>query len=84
MITKETGMSGVTIKILDNGPVHVVGDFEVVDADGNAFPKRGLFSFCRCGLSTRKPYCDGAHREARFSNVCRVAAAPEQDGGQAD
>jgi CDGSH-type Zn-finger protein len=67
-------MSGTTIKILDGGPIHIVGDFDVLDAEGNAFPKRGLFSFCRCGLSNRKPYCDGTHREMRFSDKCRVEA----------
>jgi CDGSH-type Zn-finger protein len=73
-------MSGVTVKILDSGPIHVVGDFEVLDAEGQPFVKRGLFSFCRCGLSSRKPYCDGTHREARFEDQCRVpeAAAPAQ------
>jgi len=65
-------MSDVVVKILDDGPIHIVGDFDVVDAEGNAFRKRGLFSLCRCGLSNRKPYCDGSHREAGFEDACRA------------
>lgn len=42
----------VTIKIRDNGPLLVEGDFKLVDASGNEVPiaKRAL---CRCGGSTK-------------------------------
>ena len=65
-------MSEVVVKILDSGPIHIVGEFEVLDAEGNPFKRRGLFSLCRCGQSKRKPYSDGAHREARFEDSCRA------------
>ncbi len=71
-------MTETVVKILDDGPIHITGQFEVLDGAGNPFRKRGLFSLCRCGRSARKPYCDGAHREARFDDACR---APLSDAG---
>ena len=48
-------MSKVKITINNNGSMKVEGDFEVVDREG------GVVSFCRCGLSKNKPFCDGSH-----------------------
>lgn len=64
----------VTIKIRDNGPYLVEGDFTLVDANGNEVPltKRAL---CRCGASTMKPFCDGTHSKIGFQ---AAAAAVEK------
>lgn len=58
----------VTIKIRDNGPYVVEGDFTLVDANGNEVPltKRAL---CRCGGSTMKPFCDGTHSKIGFQGA---------------
>ena len=55
----------VTIKIKDNGPYLVDGEFTLVDANGNEIPivKKAL---CRCGASTTKPFCDGTHSKIGF------------------
>jgi CDGSH-type Zn-finger protein len=55
----------VTIKLKDNGPYLIDGDFKLVDAAGNEIPiaKRAL---CRCGASTTKPFCDGTHSKIGF------------------
>ncbi|MCC8952759.1 CDGSH iron-sulfur domain-containing protein [Bradyrhizobium sp. Pear77] len=74
-------MKAAKVTVFDNGPIHITGDFEVFDEAGNQFPNRKLFSLCRCGHSLRKPFCDGSHREARFSDVCR--AEPPKVEGQA-
>jgi CDGSH-type Zn-finger protein len=50
------------IQVLDNGPLVVRGDINLVDAEGNAFPTKKQVSLCRCGLSQNKPFCDGTHR----------------------
>jgi CDGSH-type Zn-finger protein len=34
----------------------------VVDSEGNEIEKEGTVALCRCGLSNKKPFCDGAHR----------------------
>ena len=58
----------VTIKIRDNGPFVVEGDFTLTDAAGNEVPilKRAL---CRCGGSTIKPFCDGTHSKIGFQGA---------------
>ncbi|WP_408205567.1 CDGSH iron-sulfur domain-containing protein [Paraburkholderia sediminicola] len=70
-----TAMSIVKGQIMDAGPLHLVGEFEIVDALGNRFPNSGIFSLCRCGHSESKPYCDGAHRAQRWSGCVAAAAA---------
>ncbi len=57
-------MSKVKITVNSNGSLKVEGDFEVVDKSGNAYNLQGreVVSFCRCGLSKNKPFCDGSHK----------------------
>ena len=57
-------MSKTKITVNSNGSLKVQGDFEVVDKEGNVYNLQGrdIVSFCRCGLSQNKPFCDGAHR----------------------
>ena len=66
----------VTIKIRDNGPYVVEGDFALVDASGNEVPilKKVL---CRCGGSTMKPFCDGTHSKIGFQGA--IAAVESTD-----
>ncbi|MBK9149606.1 MAG: CDGSH iron-sulfur domain-containing protein [Saprospiraceae bacterium] len=54
----------VRIIVNSNGSLKVEGDFVVVDADNNEYGLGGrtMVSFCRCGLSANKPFCDGAHK----------------------
>ncbi|MDW3689119.1 CDGSH iron-sulfur domain-containing protein [Cupriavidus sp. CV2] len=59
-------MSTAKIRVMNSGPLHVTGEFDLVDADGNRYPHQGIFSLCRCGKSACKPYCDGAHRAERW------------------
>jgi CDGSH-type Zn-finger protein len=69
-------MSIVKAQVMDGGPLHLVGDFEIVDAMGNRFPHSGIFSLCRCGHSHSKPYCDGNHRVRRWAG-CQASSALE-------
>ena len=57
-------MSKVKITVNNNGSLKVEGDFEIVDALGNAYGLQGreIVSLCRCGMSKNKPFCDGAHK----------------------
>nr|WP_188655900.1 CDGSH iron-sulfur domain-containing protein [Pontibacillus salipaludis] len=50
------------IKVRDNGPLFVTGDFTLKDATGKEFTTKKGCSLCRCGLSSNKPFCDGAHK----------------------
>jgi CDGSH-type Zn-finger protein len=67
----------VTIKVRDNGPYVVDGDFILTDAQGNEIPivKRAL---CRCGGSTTKPFCDGTHSKIGFQGA--MAAVEKTEG----
>ena len=68
----------INIKIRDNGPYVVEGDFTLTDAAGNEIPivKKAL---CRCGGSTMKPFCDGTHSKIGFQGA--NAAVAESDSG---
>jgi CDGSH-type Zn-finger protein len=57
-------MAKVKLTVNSNGSLKVEGDFEIVDAQGNAYGLAGreLVSLCRCGQSKNKPFCDGAHK----------------------
>lgn len=59
------------IKVNDNGSLLVTGDFKVVDAEGNEFTTKAACSLCRCGLSQKKPFCDGSHKQG-FEDQCRA------------
>ena len=56
-----------TITVRANGSLRVNGA-TLIGADGNVISDKETFSLCRCGHSKDKPFCDGAHREARFED----------------
>lgn len=55
------------IKVVVNGPYLVEGT-EIVDAQGQLFPVEPgkPVALCRCGASSRKPFCDGTHAKVGF------------------
>lgn len=68
-------MQKVQIKVNDNGSLKITGDVELVDAEGNVFTTKQVFSLCRCGMSAKAPFCDGSHK-GKFQSVVR-ALQPE-------
>lgn len=73
-------MSEVRIKVFENGPLVVKGPIQLVDADGNAYDvsEQRIVKLCRCGASTHKPFCDGAHSRLGFEAAER--AVRDRDG----
>jgi CDGSH iron-sulfur domain-containing protein 3 len=61
------------IKINDNGPLALNGDFQIMDAEGNEYPKKAKVYLCRCGLSNKKPFCDGSHKKGGFESSPRAS-----------
>lgn len=64
-------MAGVTIMIRNNGPYQVEGDFVLVTAEGVPVPTTPgkPVKLCRCGASTKKPFCDGMHSKIGFQGA---------------
>ena len=77
------------ITIRNNGPYAVdltTGDLELVDHEGNriALPEgKTTITLCRCGASTRKPFCDGTHSKIGFkgANEAREQFDAQTGGG---
>ena len=68
-------MADVTIEVTKNGPFIVNGHVEMKDSYGNAYFTKQRMALCRCGASTNKPFCDGAHSKIGFEAAER--AVPE-------
>ncbi len=69
-------MPEVKMMVINNGPLRVSGPIELVDDDGAPIAtKKDTVFLCRCGASTNKPFCDGAHSKAGFQAA--AAAVPE-------
>lgn len=71
-------MATTKITAKHNGPLLVEGDFEIADPEGKCFGLAGRTSLalCRCGHSANKPFCDGAHRAAAFSDQVQARELP--------
>jgi uncharacterized Fe-S cluster protein YjdI len=69
--TKEASITETIVEALENGPLMVYGDIVIKDGSGCETKKNKATAFCRCGGSSKKPYCDGTHNRINFksSNV---------------
>ena len=54
------------IEVRENGPLVVHGNLKVTLANGNSESRERVTTFCRCGASSNKPFCDGAHGKIEF------------------
>jgi CDGSH-type Zn-finger protein len=68
-------MAEVTIQVLRNGPYIVSGSVNVLDAGGKKVETTEKFALCRCGASSKKPFCDGTHSRIGFQAA--EGAVPE-------
>ena len=60
-------MEETSISTYENGPFLVTGPFRLVDAGGDEFAvEKETVALCRCGASTKKPFCDGTHSRVGF------------------
>jgi CDGSH-type Zn-finger protein len=72
-------MADVTIRLRDNGPLVVEGPVTIIDAEGNQFhvdASKPAVALCRCGQSSRRPFCDGTHKACGFQAADRATPAP--------
>jgi len=70
----------VTITVRPNGPFRVEGPIKLIDADGSVIDLAGkpAVSLCRCGASTKKPFCDGTHSKIGFQAAAAVVPASQE------
>jgi len=68
-------MSDVTIVVLKDGPLRVKGPVRLEDSEGNVYESKEAFSLCRCGHSSKKPFCDGTHRSEGFCHTAQAVQA---------
>jgi CDGSH-type Zn-finger protein len=62
------------ITVTNNGSYRIEGEFELYDAAGNKYDLAGrtVISLCRCGHSSKMPFCDATHRKVEFQSVCEA------------
>jgi CDGSH-type Zn-finger protein/truncated hemoglobin YjbI len=70
------------IEVSRDGPYRLTGGIEVVDPDGAPVERPAGHSpehcsLCRCGHSTNKPFCSGAHWNADFHDPVVPASADQ-------
>lgn len=65
---KEVVAREAKVEVMPNGPLLVYGNITVKDKQGNETRKSKVTAFCRCGQSGNKPYCDGSHIQAKFTD----------------
>ena len=45
----------------NKGPIVITGGVTLIHPDGLKEQRNGTVALCRCGLSAKKPYCNGSH-----------------------
>ena len=60
----EAPTAGVTVTVLEGGPLMVDGPCVVRSPSGDVLKEGEKTALCRCGHSANKPFCDGAHKAA--------------------
>jgi CDGSH-type Zn-finger protein/truncated hemoglobin YjbI len=66
------------VAVLDDGPYVATNIVDVVDWAGRPVLKTPITSFCRCGRSADKPYCDGTHATVLFSGAKDPERVPDR------
>ncbi|MBX2804228.1 MAG: CDGSH iron-sulfur domain-containing protein [Myxococcales bacterium] len=58
----------LTVQRAPNGPLLLSGNLKIVAASGRVAWQGTKCALCRCGASKNKPFCDGAHKAAGFTD----------------
>lgn len=51
-----------------SGPLYVKGGIRVESAMGKSYEVRNRQTLCRCGMSSNKPFCNGAHASVKYQD----------------
>ena len=68
-------MAATKVTVMNNGSLRIEGDFELVDQTGKVFGLAGRerIGLCRCGQSSKKPFCDGTHKTCGFASTVEAS-----------
>jgi CDGSH-type Zn-finger protein len=55
-----------TIRLIRNGPLHIGGDFTIVNGAGELVVNDTRAALCSCGSSANKPFCENSHKAIGF------------------
>jgi CDGSH-type Zn-finger protein len=72
-------MADVTIEARPNGPYVVTGTIELRDTSGTILSTQARTVLCRCGASTKKPFCDGTHSKIGFQAAAQAVPSSAED-----
>jgi len=68
-------MADVKVNVRPNGPLIIEGPITLLDAEGNEFKLESeRIVLCRCGQSSKKPFCDATHRACGFESTVSAIA----------
>lgn len=59
------GTEPVSVQVVPGGPLLVRGSI-TLDHGGETRTLEGRNALCRCGASSKKPFCDGTHKTLQF------------------
>ena len=60
--------SAPTVQVTKDGPYHVTGGVALETESWGEGVSREHYALCRCGHSKNKPFCDGSHWAAKFTD----------------
>lgn len=58
----------IKVTILKDGPLMVEGKLDISKANGEPIECGEKVFLCRCGGSSKKPFCDGTHKKIEFKD----------------
>jgi CDGSH-type Zn-finger protein/uncharacterized Fe-S cluster protein YjdI len=64
------------VEPVTDGPLHVLGNVEIVSGTGRVVARTTETWLCRCGASDSKPFCDGSHARIGFRAGAGDTAGP--------
>jgi uncharacterized Fe-S cluster protein YjdI len=64
--SEETMEKTQQIDVSENGPILISGPANIKYKGNLEIKESKTIALCRCGMSSNKPYCDGAHKREGF------------------